>query len=464
MPHASEERIRGAHERRTWVPERRLLSRGGQDYAESSNLSSRGWRASQAMKLTVRQARILAVSVTCAICAMSSMQGQAQQQTQAQASTSAIATGSTTAAAPASAVAGKSYGLDVDGSKQWVGANIELRAGEKIHIAGSGTITYPAADSSKQAQSFGPDGLARGWKDLIHDYAVANGGHGALIGRLGAADAGGQPFLIGAAKDYQAPVAGRLFLGVNQSYKDASTAQGSFHVTIEVTDPGATAAAAMVASGLAETRIAGITPALLEEIPRRVNDPQGNPGDMVNILIVGSQDDLVQAFAAAGWVHVDRSVQDTVLAGLMDSLSKKDYLTMPMSTLYLFGRPQDYGFAHAEPVRVAMSRNHLRVWKSEYTAEGKPVWCIAATHDIGFERDDRSKSITSVTHKIDPAIDGEREYVNDTLSSTGLVIARSHVTPANPLTEAKTATGGSFHSDGRILVLVLKAPQVAGNN
>ncbi len=45
-----------------------------------------------------------------------------------------------------------------------------------------------------------------------------------------------------------------------------------------------------------------------------------------------------------------------------------------------------------------------------------------------------------------------------------IVVARSHATPANPLTEAKTATGGSFHSDGRILVLVLKAPQVAGNN
>ena len=398
------------------------------------------------MKLTVKQVGILAVSAL-AFCA--TPHAQAQQQTQTQTSTSA------------DAVAGKSYELDIDGSKQWVDTNIDLRMGEKIHIAGSGTITYPSPDTSKPAQSFNPDGLARGWKDLIHQYAVADGGHGALIGRLGAADAGGQPFLVGAAKDYQAPVAGRLFLGINQSYKDSQTAQGSFHVTISVTDPGSSTPAAALAGGPAETTIAGITPALLAEIPRRVSDPQGNPGDMVNILIIGSQDDLVQAFTAAGWVQVDRSVQDSVVAGLMDSLSKKDYLTMPMSTLYLFNRPQDYGFAHAEPVRVAMSRNHLRVWKSEYTVGGQPVWCIAATHDIGFERDQRNNG---VTHKIDPAIDGEREYVNDTLSSTGLVVARSHVTPAKPLTEAKTATGGSFHSDGRILVLVLKAAQVAGDN
>ena len=138
---------------------------------------------------------------------------------------------------------------------------------------------------------------------------------------------------------------------------------------------------------------------------------------------------------------------------VMQSLEKKDYLTMPMSVLYLFGRAQDYGFAHAEPVRVAMSRNHLRLWKSPCEVEGRPLWCAAATHDIGFERDQRNNG---VTHKVDPAIDGEREYVNDTLSGTGLVVQRDHVIPINALTPAKTATGGEFHSDGRILVLVLK--------
>jgi hypothetical protein len=37
-----------------------------------------------------------------------------------------------------------------------------------------------------------------------------------------------------------------------------------------------------------------------------------------------------------------------------------------------------------------------------------------------------------------------------------LVVARGHVMPADPLLTAKTATGGEFHSDGRILVLVLQ--------
>jgi LssY C-terminus len=358
-------------------------------------------------------------------------------------------------------VPAKSYELDLDATKQWLDTNIDLRAQEKPHIAATGSITYATTDASKSpAKTFGPDGLSRGWADLVHQYAVPDGGHGALIGRLGSGD-GAQPFLVGATSDYQTPVAGRLFLGINQSQKDAGGATGSFHIMIAVTDPGLSTTDAAAVGGPPETRISSITSALLNEIPRRVSDPEHNPGDMVNILIVGTEDEVVRAFTAAGWVHVDSTVKETLVAGLMDSLQKKDYLTMPMSTLYLFDRGQDYGFAHAEPVRVAMSRNHLRAWKSPYEAGGQPVWCIAATHDIGFERDERNNG---VTHKIDPAIDGEREYVNDTLSNTGLVVAREHVTPPSPLTEAKTATGGSFHSDGRILVLVLRsAPASTGN-
>lgn len=360
---------------------------------------------------------------------------------------------STEQPAPASPPAGKSFEFDVAASKQWIDTGLDLQPGEKLHITATGSITYPAGDSSKsKPHTFGPDGLTRGWADLIHDYPVSDAGHGALIGRLGTGDAA-QSFLLGSDKQYEAPVAGRLFIGINQSGKDASNAQGSFHVTIDVVAPGLGNGAASVAGGPAEAPIRGITPALLRKIPRRVSDQQGNPGDMVNLLIIGSQDELVQAFTAAGWVPVDSSVQSTVVTGLLNSLEKKDYLTMPMSTLYLFGRPQDYGFAHAEPVKVVMSRNHLRVWKSPYQVEGRQLWCVAATHDVGFERDDRNNGIT---HKIDPAIDGEREYVDDTLSGTGLVTARDHVTPENPLTEAKTATGGSFHSDGRLVVLLLK--------
>jgi hypothetical protein len=353
----------------------------------------------------------------------------------------------------AQAKSGRSHRINVPANRQWVDTNIDLRGGAKLRFTATGQMSYPKDESYsgklRTSGDFGPAGLPRGFADLVHQYAVTDAGHGALIGRVGSSEYA-QAFLIGESKEYDVPVAGRLYLGVNQSANDASAAKGSFEVTVEIVSEGS--AKATNAGGPAETPIAGITPDLLSKIPRRVTDPNSKPGDMVNVLIVGTQDELLKAFTTAEWVQVDKTVKSTALNAALESFEKKDYLTMPMSILYLFNRPQDYGFAHAEPVRVAMSRNHLRIWKSPYEVEGRPLWCVAATHDIGFERDQRNNGLT---HKIDPSIDGEREYVNGTLSGTGLVVQRDHVTPPDPLTTAKTATGGEFHSDGRVLVLVL---------
>jgi hypothetical protein len=359
------------------------------------------------------------------------------------------------AQAPTNVPAGenRSYEVVVPATKDWVDTNIMVRGGSKLRFTATGKITYGSdqsyAGKLRTSGTFGPAGLPRGWADLVHQYAVKDAGHGALVGRIGS-DAYAQAFLVGESKEYVVPVSGELYLGINQSTTEAASAQGSFHVKVELLAEGS--ATPTEVGGPAETSIPAITPDLLSKIPRRVSDPNGNPGDMVNLLIVGTQDQMVQAFTAAGWVQVDKTVENTMLGAAMASLEKKDYLTMPMSTLFLFNRGQDYGFAHAEPVKVAMSRNHLRVWQSPYQVDGRPLWCVAATHDIGFERDQRNNGLT---HKIDPAIDGEREYVNGTLSATGLVAQRDHVTPADPLTTAKTATGGEFHSDGRIVVLVL---------
>ena len=196
----------------------------------------------------------------------------------------------------------------------------------------------------------------------------------------------------------------------------------------------------------------GIDPALFAKIPRRIGDKTGDPGDMVNLLIIGSESAMQKVFATAGWVKVDADVRDAFLHGFMESMSKESYLTMPMSTLYLYGRAQDYGFAHAEPIQVVMARNHLRVWKAPFRIDGHVAWVGAATHDVGFERDQRNNGSPT---SIDPDVDLERNYVEKTLTSTGLVSEVEHYLPDNPMKQAKTATGGSFYSDGHVLILKL---------
>ncbi|GAC1619275.1 MAG: hypothetical protein PVS2B2_12440 [Candidatus Acidiferrum sp.] len=331
--------------------------------------------------------------------------------------------------------------VQITGDQMWSDTAIDVQPGEHIVITATGKLRYSDAKEDN-----GPDGLARGFKDLLRILPYNQSGRGALIGRIGEA-ATAQPFLLGAHRDVVAPVSGRLSVGINQSSDDLG--EGTYKIRLEIYAPDSTSA--RVATKTVKS-VPGVDNALFSKIPRRIGDKDGKPGDMVNFLILGSEEEMKGVFSTAGWVKVDADVKGTFLHGLMESLSKESYLTMPMSQLYLFGRPQDYGWAHAEPIKVVSSRNHLRIWKAPFQVDGETIWVGAATHDIGFERDQRNNGLT---HKIDPDIDLERDYVEKTLVSTGLVAELSHFLPDNPLKEARTATGGTFHSNGLVLILKL---------
>jgi hypothetical protein len=331
--------------------------------------------------------------------------------------------------------------VQLTGDDTWIDTGIDIQAGERVVITATGKLRF-----ADQTADNGPDGIARGFKDLIRILPYNQAGRGALLGRIGDKDVA-QPFLIGKKRDTVSPVDGRLSVGINQASDD--TGNGNYKVQIDVYAADAGTARVLTKQ---VASLPGVDNTLFSKIPRRIADKIGNPGDMVNFLILGSEAAMQRVFATAGWVKVDADVKDAFLHGLIESLSKESYLTMPMSQLYLFGRPQDYGWAHAEPISVVASRNHLRIWKAPFTVNGETLWVGAATHDIGFERDQRNNGLT---HKIDPDIDLERAYVEKTLLSTGLVTEVAHFLPDHPMLEAKTATGGTFHSNGQVLILRL---------
>jgi hypothetical protein len=248
---------------------------------------------------------------------------------------------------------------------------------------------------------------------------------------------------VGASKQLTVNTRGHLFLGINQLADEQSG--GSFHVNVTIV-PADKAVASAPAGELA------LPANLASRIPRRVTDAKGNPGDLVNFIVIGSEERLKAAFQDAGWVQVDRTKTEAALHALLSSIEKKSYVEMPMSELYLFGRAQDFGFARAEPVQVVESRHHLRVWKAPFDYQGQTVWAGAATHDIGFEKDQRTGG---VTHKIDPKVDLERDFVGQCFQNAGALSGTVYLTPSDAVREARTATGGAIQSDGRILVMIL---------
>ncbi len=330
-----------------------------------------------------------------------------------------------------------SYSFEID-SGDWNDTGVIVTPSDHLNFIATGNLALADGRSAP------PDGLVRGWKDLIRMYPLNSANSGALIGRIGNQDAA-VPFLIGASKDMDVLATGHLFLRLNLSSDLSGT--GSIAVKMKLT--GETAQKVISGPDLKNL----LSPGLFADIPRRVGDLQGNPGDMVNYALIGTEDEVTKAFAAAGWVAVDKTTQDAVVHGLISTLSHSAYTEMPMSTLYLFGRSQDLSFARGDPLAVAAIRHHLRVWKTTELVGGQPLWVGSATHDNGFEKDQRNGG---VTHHIDANVDQERDFLEQSFSDAGVIAGAAYVLPSNPLTTAKTATGGSFASDGRIVVMDLK--------
>jgi hypothetical protein len=330
-----------------------------------------------------------------------------------------------------------SYSFKID-SGDWNDTGLEVAPGDHLNFTATGNLALADGRTAP------PDGLTRGWKDLIRQYPLNSANSGALIGRIGN-EAAAVPFLIGASKDMDVSATGHLYLRLNLT----SDLSGTGNLDVKMKLSAQTTQKTISAPDLAHL----LSPQLFADVPRRVGDLQGNPGDMVNYALIGTEDQVTKAFAAAGWVQVDKTTQDAVLHGLVSTLSHAAYTEMPMSTLYLFGRSQDLSYARADPLAVAAIRHHLRVWKTTEMVGGQPLWVGSATHDNGFEKDQRNGGIT---HHIDANVDQERDFLEQSFSGAGVIAGAAYVMPSNPLTTAKTATGGSFQSDGRIVVMDLK--------
>src|SRR5712664_1052943 len=119
--------------------------------------------------------------------------------------------------------------IQLTGEHTWMDSGIDVQAGEHVLLAATGKLRYADAKEDN-----GPDGLGRGFKDLLRVLPFNEAGRGALIGRIGDQDIA-QTFLIGARRDVLAPVSGRLSVGINQTASD--TGDGTYAVRIEIYAP-----------------------------------------------------------------------------------------------------------------------------------------------------------------------------------------------------------------------------------
>jgi hypothetical protein len=381
--------------------------------------------------------------------------------------------------------------FQVSSSPAWIDTGLNLEPGDTVTVAAVPATSTPSDGDAKRCD---PAGLSSSSANTA-GLPVPEAGPGALIAKL---QADASPILVGARTDLHIDKTSHLFLGMNMTHpwpcrgglevkvqisgaeatnrsstqqtsrgsqlksQLASAAQVFMSGQFGVNNPAPNSESATSATGaeassapvlhVSESPLDADLRKQLDGLPRRVNDQFSNLGDMVNFVIVGSQQAVQAVLTDADWHVADTNNTRAALNALMQTYDSKDYLAMPMSTLFLFGRKQDFGYEMAEPIAMVASRHHFRIWRAPFTWNGQEVWCGAGTHDIGFAKDKRNNN---VTHKIDPAVDGERDNVGASLQKSNKAKTFSYYLPPNPVQDAKNATGDGYHSDGRLLVIVL---------
>jgi len=189
----------------------------------------------------------------------------------------------------------------------------------------------------------------------------------------------------------------------------------------------------------------------LADAPQRAASKDHHPGDPINLVFIGSAQEIEHAFREAGWIEPKRKTGQSIWKTTEAVINDDGYNAAPVSDLYVFGRRQDLAFE--KTLDTFNKRHHLRLWKSAAsTPDGRPIWLGAATHDIGIDI-----HLGVISHATDPDLDDEGAQVGSDLFLGGQVQAAGFVTPRAPLSSGWTATGGAWHTDGKLYVIDLKS-------
>jgi len=173
-----------------------------------------------------------------------------------------------------------------------------------------------------------------------------------------------------------------------------------------------------------------------QHVPRYSITGDGMPGDPVNLVLVGTLQQLHTAFATAGWSVADKLSLRSSWRMARAFVFNEPYPTAPFSTLYLFGRGQDVGLQKAID-NSPRKRHHIRFWalsleraaatlgtadfwlNTDRPAEDEQVvWIGAGTRDTGFSL---TQLTFQITHATDSDTNAERDFIIGELKQHNLV-------------------------------------------
>jgi hypothetical protein len=186
-------------------------------------------------------------------------------------------------------------------------------------------------------------------------------------------------------------------------------------------------------------------------MPYRTQAPtSGRSSDLTNVLLIGTQDQIAAAFAAAGWTQADPASMRGRIHWLRAVAELRGDGVAPMSLLLLNGADPDMSWQKG--LNDVSKRHHIRMWKEDTTWHGRQMWVGAATRDIDFAYLRRGSTLS---HKIEEDVDQERDKVAYDLAFTSCGNLLDWTERADFPRSASNATGDPIVTDGRMVVVEL---------
>lgn len=187
------------------------------------------------------------------------------------------------------------------------------------------------------------------------------------------------------------------------------------------------------------------------DLPERTTTRHGRDADIVNVVLLGSEEQMDAAFREAGWRKGDQMSTRSVLRQAHAFLSFKNYPNAPITTQLVDG--QRASATWEKGLDSYAKREHLRVWGRKDVIEGQTVWLGAMTRETGAVLSVRQHKFI---HHIDTEMDEGREILARDLGLAGCVAAVYYVRRPQMMHAVMNATGDPMRTDGSLAVVHLK--------
>jgi LssY-like putative type I secretion system component LssY len=188
---------------------------------------------------------------------------------------------------------------------------------------------------------------------------------------------------------------------------------------------------------------------VVSTVPYRTHAPgSGRSSDLTNVLFIGSHDQIISAFSAAGWTRANpASVRDRI-TWIRAVAERRGDEAAPMSPLLLNGAEPDMSWEKG--LNDVSKRHHIRIWRETATWDGQEMWIGAATRDIDFAY---LRPGGRLTHRIEENVDQERDKVAYDLAFTSCGNILDWADREDLPRSTRNATGDPISTDGRMVVI-----------